>query len=178
MPTIIDSNFRQHISLTKFLNDNNEVSLKLDADRMFTKVLVLSSASYFEDRITKMISDYCSDITDNNGLILSFIKVKALERQYHTLFDWKENNANKFFTHFGEELKTKHKTDIKTSQELKEYEQDFMFLGRTRNTLVHSNFASFFIDETHEEIYKKFKNSIKFIEYLETYFPIKIEVTH
>lgn len=48
-----------------------------------------------------------------------------------------------------------------------------MFLGRVRNILVHSNFASVAIDETHEEIYEKFKNAIKFIEYIENIFTIE-----
>jgi hypothetical protein len=172
MPTIIDSYVHQHTELTKFLSISNEISLKSDADRGFTKVLILACASYFEDRILQIISDYSSSVTEGNELILSFIRTKGLERQYHTFFDWKENNANKFFAYFGEETKTKHKTDIKQSNELQHWEQDFMFLGRTRNILVHSNFASVSIEETYEEIYEKFKNAIKFIEYIENIFTL------
>jgi len=170
MPTIIDSGLREHKLLTEFLSENNEISFKSNADIVFTKVLILSCASYFEDRIITLISNYCCHITNDNKRISSFIKIKGLDRQYHTLFDWKENNANKFFTHFGDELKTTHKTDIKNSEDLKCFEQDFMFLGRSRNTLVHSNFASFSIEETYEEVYEKFKNALKFVEYLESIF--------
>lgn len=94
MPTIIDSYIRQHKELSNFLGAKNEISLKSDADRGFTKVLILACASYFEDRIVQIISEYSSVITNSNTLILSFIRNKGLERQYHTLFDWKENNAN------------------------------------------------------------------------------------
>ncbi len=174
MPTIIDSYVRQHNELTIFLDTNKEISLKSDADRGFTKVLILACASYFEDRIIQIISEYSSVITNSNKLILSFIKNKGLERQYHTLFDWKENNANKFFSYFGDELKSKHKVDLKSSNDLMCYEQDFMFLGRVRNILVHSNFASAAVEETHEEIYEKFKNAIKFIEYIESIFTIEL----
>lgn len=170
MLTIIDSYVSQHEELSDFLGINNEISLKLDADRGFTKVLILACASYFEDRIVQIISEYSSVITNSNKLILSFIRNKGLERQYHTLFDWNENNANKFFAYFGDELKTKHKTDLKNSDNLMSCEKDFMFLGRTRNILVHSNFASASIEETYEEIYEKFKNAIKFIEYIENIF--------
>ncbi len=174
MSTIIDSYVRQHRELTEFLGVSNEISLKSNADTGFTKVLILACASYFEDRIIQIIYDYSSSITNTNELILSFIKIKGLERQFHTLFDWKENNANKFFAYFGEEIKTKHKSDIKKSNELQHWEQDFMFLGRTRNILVHSNFASASIEETYEEIYQKFNNAIKFIGYIESIFAIGI----
>ena len=45
-----------------------------------------------------------------------------------------------------------------------------MFLGSARKILVHSNFASASVEETYEEIYEKFKNAIKFIEYIENIF--------
>ena len=51
MENIIDSYFNQHKVLSDFLLENKEISLKSDADRRFTKVLILACASYFEERI-------------------------------------------------------------------------------------------------------------------------------
>lgn len=170
MSNIIDSYYSQHNELSEFLSSNNEISLKSDADSRFTKVLVLASASYFEERILDCLSTYSSDVLSGDEKIMGLLRAKAFERQYHTLFDWKENNANRFFSHFGNEIKNKHKDDVKENDRLKECEKDFMNLGRLRNVLVHSNFAVVPISDTHSEIYAKFKNAVEFVEYIETIF--------
>lgn len=170
MSTIVDSYFSQHRELANYLLQNNEISLKSDADRRFTKILILACASYFEDRVISAVSDYCSYLLDGNEKVMSLLKMKAFERQYHTLFDWKENNANKFFSYFGESIKQQHKDDIRNDENIKKYEKDFMFIGRTRNVLVHSNFAVASIEETHEEIYEIFKSALKFLIYIESMF--------
>ncbi|PXF32878.1 hypothetical protein WH50_01615 [Pokkaliibacter plantistimulans] len=170
MDNIIDSYFNQHKLLSDFLMDNKEISLKSDADRRFAKVLVLAGASYFEDRIISVLSTYCDAVVQGNEKVYNLLKMKAFDRQYHTLFDWKENNANKFFSHFGERIKQKHKEDISKNNDIKESEKMFMTLGRMRNVLVHSNFAMASIDETHEDIYKIFRGSLGFVDYVEKTF--------
>lgn len=173
MNTIIDSYFFQHKELSDYLLNNGELTLKIDADRRFAKILILASASYFEERIISAISTYSDTVLSNNEKIMALLKIKAFDRQYHTLFDWKENNANKFFSFFGDSVKKTHKDDIKRDDALKTYEQSFMTLGRMRNVLVHSNFAIFPIDETYEEIYELFHFALKFVSYIETIFSIE-----
>lgn len=172
MPNIIDSYYSQHNELSNFLAQNKEISLKSDADSRFTKVLVLASASYFEERILECLSRYSNEVLAGDDKIMSLLKAKAFERQYHTLFDWKENNANRFFSHFGDEIKKKHKEDIQVNDRLRNCEKDFMTLGRLRNVLVHSNFAIVPITETHTEVYDKFKNAVEFVKYIESIFQV------
>lgn len=173
MENIIDSYFNQHKVLSDFLLENKEISLKSDADRRFTKVLILACASYFEERIISALSSYSDALLNGDEKIYSLLKMKAFERQYHTLFDWKENNANRFFSHFGESIKKQHKEDIAQNNEIKDSEKMFMTLGRMRNVLVHSNFAVAPIDETHEEIYEMFKAALRFVKYVESMFQIE-----
>lgn len=97
--TIIDSYYTQHNELSEFLFQNNEISLKSDADKRFTKLLILACASYFEEKIISTISEYSDHVLASDEKVMCLLKVKAFERQYHTLFDWKENNANRFFFH-------------------------------------------------------------------------------
>lgn len=170
MESIIDSYFKQHKVLSDFLLENREISLKSDADRRFTKILVLACASYFEERIISILTSYSDTLLNGDEKISSLLKVKAFERQYHTLFDWKENNANRFFSHFGENIKIQHKTDVAKDSEIKNSERLFMTLGRMRNVLVHSNFAVAPIEETHEEVYEMFKSALGFVNYVESIF--------
>ena len=172
MTNIIDSYFSQHKELSDFLMENQEISLKSDADRRFAKVLVLACASYFEERIISALSSYSNALLNGDEKISSLLKMKAFERQYHSLFDWKENNANRFFSHFGEGIKKQHKEDVSQDDEIKDSEKMFMNLGRMRNVLVHSNFAVAPIDETHEEIYAMFKGAMRFVDYVEEIFQI------
>lgn len=172
MENIIDSYFRQHKELSDYLMNNREISLKSDADRRFAKVLVLACASYFEERIISILSDYSDSLLNGDEKITNLLKMKAFERQYHTLFDWKENNANRFFSHFGEAIKKQHKDDVFKNEDIKNSEKMFMNIGRMRNVLVHSNFAVVPIEETHEEIYAMFNGATRFVSYVETIFKV------
>ena len=87
-----------------YLETNKEISLKIVADDNLKKVLLLSAASYFEDEIKDIILSFVEKNSNDNSMIKSFVKNKAVERQYHTYFDWGTGNANRFFSLFGEEF--------------------------------------------------------------------------
>jgi hypothetical protein len=163
---IIDSYVEQHDELSKYLSLQGEISLKVDADKRFTKVLVLACASYFEDEIIKTIESYVRTVTCDNETVVSLLKKKAIARQYHTLFDWDRKNANRFFSFFGDESKDKHAKEVKESEDLAKHEAEFMSLGSLRNILVHTNFAIASIEETYEEIYEKYLSAHNFIDYI------------
>ena len=87
----------------------------------------------------------CTGATD---AILAFVKNKAIERQYHTYFDWERSNANKFFSLFGTGFKDFMIARVKESKELAASIEAFLELGNIRNQLVHQNFAVFPLDKT------------------------------
>lgn len=175
MSSIIDSYYSQHRTLSDFLHEKEEVSLKIDADKKFSKTLILASASYFEDRIISIVDGFCRHHSRANEMVMSLLKVKAFERQYHSFFDWKVNNANKFFSQFGEETKQRHLKNIKRDEALKKHEMDFMFIGSRRNVLVHTNFVVSPIEETYLEIYERYKSANEFVDYIEEMFLPKSE---
>ena len=92
---------------------------------------------------------------------------KIIERQNHTLFDWKANNTNAFWKLFGEATKDSVRQRINSDDTLKTAEQSFIELGRQRNLLVHENFAEFDVNITVEEIYKKYRAACGFIALIE-----------
>ena len=57
------------------------------------------------------------------------MKNKAIERQYHTYFSWKEKNANAFFGLFGESFKNEVTIEINQSEPLKLSMKGFMELA-------------------------------------------------
>jgi hypothetical protein len=124
------------------------------------KVMLLCSASYFERTICDGILIAFSRSASQN-IMISFLENHALNRKYHTLFNWNDNNANSFFGLFGEDFK-KHMKKILNDEQQK-YMRDFLEIGRERNKLVHNNYATFNLNYTAKEIYEKFSTANKFV---------------
>jgi hypothetical protein len=163
---IVRQRYKEFKDMVDYLETNKEISLKIVADDNLKKVLLLSAASYFEDEIKDIILSFVEKNSDDNLMIKSFVKNKAVERQYHTYFDWNAKNANKFFSLFGEEFKNRAEEDVKDNSDLKKPILAFLEIGNLRNELVHGNFAVFPIEKTVEEIYDLYRLAHKFIDYL------------
>lgn len=166
--TIIDSLFKEFTDLLDFLDRSKEISLRSTVDANFKKTLALSAASYFEDEIRTILTRFVDVKSNSNTLLNSFVRNKAIARQYHTFFDWRGNNANTFFSLFGDEFKRSAIEDIKADPELTKAIKDFLDLGNTRNELAHLNFANIELDKTAEEVYRQFQQARKFIAFVDT----------
>lgn len=164
METIIDTLIDRHSKVVLFLEQQEELTLKIDVENEFRKVLVLSIGSFFEDLITNAVMDLAR--STNSIKIENFIKRKAITRQYHTFFSWDEKNINSFLKLFGDEFKTITSSTIKDNASLSNGAVSFLRLGSRRNMLVHENFAASPIDWTTEEIITMYRESLDFINYL------------
>ncbi len=145
----------------------NELSFLNEYTEQFSKVLLLATASYFEDKVVSIIPKFLNPA--NCPLTENFISKKGLKRQYHTLFDWESNNANTFFSLFGDEFKTFMGNKLDSDQKLKDSIKSFIELGSLRNRLVHNNYAQFQLDKTVNEIFEKFEVSSYFVDKMETF---------
>ena len=95
--TIVDRLYKEIKELQKFLEEQSEISFATFSDSNFRKSLLLSSASFFEKEIKRIIEEFTNEKTQNNFALTAFLKNKAIARQYHTFFNWNDNNANSFF---------------------------------------------------------------------------------
>lgn len=161
--TIVDAMYRDNLTLANHLTSIGEVSLRVTADDYFRKVLLLSAASYFEHKVSETLLEFVFERTRGDGAILALVRSKAIERQYHTFFDWKSNNANTFFSLFGPHFKDYMKTQVEKDDGLRDAIRAFLEIGRLRNELVHLNFASFPLEKTVEEIYDLYKIANRFV---------------
>jgi hypothetical protein len=139
----------------------NEISFSTDYKSQFAKVYLLACASYFEQKLTSVVLESLS--TKDCVLTHSFISKKALARQYHTLFDWKGNNANSFFGLFGDNFRDYVKKEIINNEDLAISIKNFLELGQLRNKLAHDNYAMFVLSLTAEDINEKFNSAQLFI---------------
>lgn len=164
--TIVDAVYTQNKNIIDYLVEQKEVSFQLDMDNKLKKVLIVSTASYFETKISNLLLAFFGIKSNGNQEIVSFLKNKAISRQYHSYFDWDKSNINKFLSLFGEEFKKQASEDIKI-QELEPSVKAFLRLGDLRNQLVHKNMATFYIEQTSEEIYALYKQALRVVNYLE-----------
>lgn len=143
----------------EYLLRNQQISFVSDYKSQFSKVILLSSASFFEVEILETIKkqlnpSYCE-------LTAEFIYNKALVRQYHTLFDWNKRNANKFFSLFGDNFKRFMTNKVSSDDVLSSAISDFIIIGELRNQLAHQNYAAFVLNMTADEIFEKYLNAYK-----------------
>lgn len=168
--TIIDTLNSELKSIINFLDDSKQPSLSSDVDRHLKKVILLSAASYFEHLIQEMLISFISKSCGKTEATY-FLKNKAINRQYHTFFAWDAKNANKFLSLFGDDFKKKVENEINQDDDLQKAMKAFLEIGQLRNTMVHSNFASFDItNKTTDEIFQLYNSSKKFVTFLENKF--------
>ena len=161
--TSVDRLYQEFKSLIEYIKQGHEISLQSTVDENFRKALLLAAASYFEHRITNDIIEYIREISNKNDILVSFVNNKAISRQYHTYFNWKETNANSFFGLFGEKFSNFMKKEVKSNEKLSSSIKDFLEIGRDRNRLVHQNFSTFPLEKTSDEIYQLYTNAMVFV---------------
>lgn len=164
LPTIIDQQYISGNSLVDYLKEQKELTFFNEAENNFRKTILLSTASYFEKEFTDLLLEFAKSQSDENEMIISIIKQRAVSRQYHANFDWEASNANKFFALFGTEFKAKMIAQVKDNVDLDKSIKAFLEIGNERNKMVHQNFAEITIDKTAEEIYGLYQTSLLFIE--------------
>lgn len=143
--TAVDIFTIEYSNIIKFLDENQQPSLSSDLDKYFKKVLILSAASFFEHEVQNILIDFITKSSNENPKIISFLKKKAINMQYHTYFNWGEKNepekpgknANTFFSLFGEEFKNECEKEVRTNTELDKNIKAFLEIGHLRNILVH-----------------------------------------
>lgn len=167
MPSIIDAFYESHSGLVKFLIDQGEVSFSSGAAENLQRSLVLAIASYFEHEITEMVRDLTRRHANSSPYICTFVEKKAIARQYHTYFDWRERrNANSFFSLFGEEFAERAKSRIREDAALDVAVKAFLELGDTRNLLVHLNYLTYSVEKTPDELMDLYHKAELFLAFL------------
>jgi hypothetical protein len=173
MPTLIDNLYADTSRLLEQLAEAGDLSTHSFANENLRKVLLLSAASWFETRISEAVIQFSTVHANGHPGIQSIIKRKAVDRQFHTYFEWKSRKPGPFYSLFGDECGGDLKKDIAANQELKDGLEAFLELGSLRNELVHENFAAFPFDKTAEEVYALYQKAEVFVAFVEERLPDK-----
>lgn len=168
--TVVDRIHQEFKDLISYLDQRSELSLRSTVDENFRKALLLAAASYFEHRIVSDITVFVIEVSGENSLLIEFVKNKAINRQYHSLFKWDDKNANHFFGLFGTSFKSFITQELKNDEQLDLSIKAFLEIGRERNRLVHQDFGTFTLEKTSDEIYELYKTALVFVDTI----PIKL----
>ena len=162
--TAVDRIYGEYRDTSLILRNNGEISLGSAMDANSRKALLLAAASHFESRITADVLAFCQEVVGQNTLVPAFVRNKAISRQYHTWFQWREDKATFFFSLFGPDFKGHMQELIKIDANLRDAIKDFMEVVRDRNRLVHEDFATFSLEKTTDEIYAQYKSALRFVD--------------
>jgi HEPN superfamily RiboL-PSP-like protein len=163
---VIEHLFESSSGLAKFLAEAGEPSFYIAYTEQFRKTLLLSAASYFEVSVRDFIVEYVSEKSHSDARLVAFLKAKAVERQYHTYFNWDGNNANSFFGLFGAEFRELMTARVTADEDLKMAVRAFLELGKLRNELVHRDYANFPLDKTADDIFALYETARGFVREL------------
>ena len=145
--------------------DGNGMVLLPVVEENFPKALLLAVASHFEKRLTEIVKDFIKEVTTDDHPIVSLVEAKAIERQYHTWFAWRERNANLFFRLFGAGFKQYAQGQVNQEDGLQDSIRAFLEIGNERNQLVHEDFANFQMNKTSEDVYELYQSATLFVEW-------------
>ena len=167
-PTIVDRLYKEFQDIVSSLGQA-EISLQLTAEETFRKALLLAAASYFErevqDRVMSLVRKH-----SGSEVVVEFVRNKAIERQFHTYFQWAGHNANSFFGLFGEGYKSHMIERVKSDQSYGQAIRAFLELGNERNRLVHQDFGTFTLEKTSKEIFDLYETASRFVQSIESSF--------
>jgi RiboL-PSP-HEPN len=164
--TAIDRLYQEATAVIGLLQEGSEWSLQVAAADHFRKALLLAAASYFEDLICSSVIDFVRERASGSSLVESFVRNKAVARQYRTWFAWDANNANHFYALFGSQFRSAMTARINNSPDLQSSVKAFLELGNERNKLVHQNYATFSMEKTLDEIYALYRQASRFVQLL------------
>lgn len=129
-------------------------------DQLYAKVLVISSASEFENEISDLIQKFARESARSPELV-TLVRRKAVERQYFQNFDWNAKNLNKFLSLFGGRVESMFDESVASGELDKPDILAFISMNGHRNELVHGNFAASAIDLTPTEVMEKFRRAVR-----------------
>ncbi|MDE2969249.1 MAG: HEPN domain-containing protein [Chloroflexota bacterium] len=147
-----------------------EVSLRSDTESLFAKTLLIAAGSSFEYRLTKAVYEVFLNAQEGSSTLASFVWNMAINRRYHTWFNWSGRNANGFFGSFGPDFQAHMQETVGKTDGLTDCVVAFLELGNLRNALAHDDLASYALTKTVPEVVELYNKAKVFVEM----FPIEL----
>lgn len=152
-----------HAALRDLVSASGDMSLWVDLNAVFVKALIIAAASEFEVSLSKMILEYVVERAARDEAVVSLVKNKVLERQFHTFFQWDGKNVNGFFGLFGSGVRARADEAMRES-DFRRAVESFLQIGARRNLLAHNNFAVQELDWSIDDVVERYTHGRRFVE--------------
>ena len=156
---LVESIYDEYLDLTR---DRLSMSSMTALNRSYPKHLLIACASSLEDQVKQFLEQLYKEA--GGETLFEFVSSNVLKRGYHSLFDWDNEKAQKFFSAFGEGVAGRFRTLVKTDAGVKIQHDAFMSIGSERNRLVHRDYASYVLEATPSEVMSRFRLGTKFVQ--------------
>ena len=152
--------FDQYDSIKQAIGSSNPSELSA-LDAQYRKIAVLSCASYLEADTVHAFKAY---FVAQGTALGEFVRIYAIERKFHTWFDWEKATPDKFFKSWGAVCLEDYKEKMLSDGDFDACMRSFMVLVSARNQLVHNNLAEVVSDLTFDEVRDHFARARHFAE--------------
>ena len=131
----------------------------------FAKAMILAAGNWLERRTVQTILDVARSASSQDTLVF-LVERRVLNRQFHTLFNWKSGKVDYFLSHFGPDFKKEAQEAAKQNEEVLRASLDFMELVAERNTLAHDKRISDEAQFTPSQVRSKFYNAAGWVSWV------------
>lgn len=164
MSNEVERVYSELASVKDSISKNGSASDLVAFESIAAKSFILAAASYFEKAVCDLLVKHAENMSKSTTLV-SFLDKQALNRKYHTLFNWEAANINKFLRLFGNDFFEFMGPKL-AEDKIRTAAKEFLFLGQTRNELVHNNFSEYSLQITTEDIKGKFDTALPLMAFL------------
>jgi hypothetical protein len=162
----VEKLYREAKSAIDALNQAGLLAEALIVGETARKTLAIAAASAFETDVIQLILGFSNATTGGNPYCSALIKQRVLDRQFHTLFSWKETSAGSFFAIFGADAKRYYDEAVRASVSLGQSARDFLDLGNARNEIVHKDYATYVFDKSLDDVIAQYRSARVFVDFI------------
>ena len=158
---------QDHGEIVQYLQSGGHLYLQDRVEQAFAKTLVVATASYFEVRMTQIITDLYREMTQGVEELVDFVKRQAIGTRFAQLFQWGDetgSNANSFYRLFGDDFSRHMRQKVRGDRDLDGAVKAFLEIGYLRNQMVHQDYADFQLNKTVEDVYLLYTTATKFMD--------------
>lgn len=148
------------VEVERILSSHGKASETLDVRDSNLVTVFIACGTCYERKLTDGLIALCDSQCPPS--ISHFVRVKALKRQYHTMFNWEDENLGSFKTLFGDKFTAfikDYMSDVSTRKNV----DAFLWIGSRRNEAAHT-FKCDSPNKTLEDILVSFEDGLQFLD--------------
>lgn len=131
----------------------------------FAKAMILAAGNWLERRTVQMLREFAKSAS-NRASLAELVRIRVLDRKFHTLFNWRSGRVDSFLGSFGADFKKRVEDAARENEDVGRASKDFMELVGERNGLAHNERIGDEAQFTPLEVRNKFYNAAGWVSWI------------